>query len=250
MFGNPRRHGSGVEPHRAGNHRDCCHPRKSLIVVGVGVLSAFLVTMLARAGDEQDNPVLKEHKLKPLGSLQVLEDEAEFKTKLTEARRLLRQLNYSLMQQQGTMTPGQYQQALQNMKNELNQMRSQINMLNQQMNMLPRFRGRLASTYAQGQYNEMMMYRSQLQMEVNQGSAYINQLQNQKFDPKAKEKVDAEVRDKREAMCRRSKTCARLPVPSPTSTPSSPRTRKSRRPSQPWERASERSRSSGPLTIF
>ena len=58
------------------------------------------------------------------------------------------------------------------MKNELNQMRSQINQLNQQMNTLPRFRGRFASTYAQEQYNEMMIYRNQLQMQVNQESAY------------------------------------------------------------------------------
>ena len=134
-----------------------------------------------------------------LGSLEVLEDETEFKTKLTEARRLLRQLSYSILQQQGTMSPEQYQKTLQGLKDELNQMRSEANQASQQMNMLPRFRGRLASTYAQGQYNELMLYRNQLQMQISQESAWLNQLQSQKADPKAKEKIDAEVHDRREA---------------------------------------------------
>ena len=77
-----------------------------LIAVGSGRAVGFPGHMPARAGDEQENAILKKHKLKTLGSLQVLEDETEFKTKLTEARRLLRQLNYSLLQQQGTMSPG------------------------------------------------------------------------------------------------------------------------------------------------
>ena len=44
-----------------------------------------------------------------------------------------------------------------------------------------------------------MVYRNQLQMQVNQESAWLNQLQSQKADPKAKEKIDAQVNDRREA---------------------------------------------------
>ena len=97
------------------------------------------------------------------------------------------------------MSPEQYQKTLQGLRDELNQMRSQINQVSQQMSSFPRFRGRLTSTYAQEQYNELMLYRNQLQMQVNQESAWLNQLQSQKADPKAKEKIDAEVRDRREA---------------------------------------------------
>ena len=49
--------------------------------------------------------MLKKNKLKALGSLQVLEAESEFKTKLTDARQAHRQLSYSVLQQQGTTEP-------------------------------------------------------------------------------------------------------------------------------------------------
>jgi hypothetical protein len=148
----------------------------------------------------QDSDLQTKYKLKASGSLRVLEDEADFKTKLTEAKRLYRQLSYSKLQQKGTMSPQQFQQTLQNLKNEVNQMRTLINQANQQMNALPRFRGRLSSTYAQESYNELMLYRNQLQVQVNQESAWLNQLQSQKADPKAKDKIDAEVRDRSEEL--------------------------------------------------
>jgi hypothetical protein len=97
------------------------------------------------------------------------------------------------------MSPQQYQKALEGMRDEVNQMRSQINQANQQMASIPRFRGRIATTYAQEQYDELLLYRNQLQMQVNQESALLNQLQSQKADPKAKEKIDAEVNDRRDA---------------------------------------------------
>jgi hypothetical protein len=197
MFQDLKRRGTGPESHQAGNHPDWHHSRRLAIVLSM--LVVFLIGLPARAEDGPKQEPLAKNKLKALGSLEVLEDETDFKTKLTEARRLLRQLSYSVLQQQGTMSPEQYQKTLQGLKDELNQMRTQINQANQQMNMLPRFRGRLSSTYAQEQYNELMLYRNQLQMQVNQESAWLNQLQSQKADPKAKEKIDAEVHDRREA---------------------------------------------------
>ena len=41
-----------------------------------------------------------------------------------------------------------------------------------------------------------MLYRNQLQVQVSQESAWINQLQSQKADPKAKDKIDADVQDR------------------------------------------------------
>jgi signal transduction histidine kinase len=197
MFLDPDRHQIASESNHAGTQRDDFGTRRRAIVLAV--LAVCSIGLPARAGDDPENETLKKHKLKALGSLQVLEDEGEFKTKLTEARRLQRQLSYSLLQQKNTMSPAQYQKALEDMKNELNQMRSQINMANQQMASLPRFRGRFASSYAQEQYNELTVYRNQLQMQVNQESAYLNQLQSQKADPKAKDKIDAEVHDRRDS---------------------------------------------------
>ncbi len=175
----------------------------------------------------------------------MLEDEADFKTKLTEARRLQRQLSYSLLQQQRTMSPEQYQKTLKGIKDELTQMKSQISQLSQQMSSFPRFRGRFMSTYAQEQYNELTLYRTQLQMQVNQESTWLNQLQSQKADPKAKDTIDAQVRDRRaKRTTRRFWICERWPTPSPRNMKSSPKTPMSRMPFVRWARASETSRGS------
>jgi hypothetical protein len=197
MFPDPNRHQIASESNHARNQRDLFGTRRRAIALAM--LAVCSIGLPGRAGDDPENETLKKHKLKALGSLEVLEDETEFKTKLTEARRLQRQLSYSLLQQKSTMSPEQFKQTLQAMKDELNQMRSQINMANQQMSSFPRFRGRFTSTYAQEQYNELNLYRNQLQMQVNQETAYLNQLQSQKADPKAKEKIDAEVHDRRDS---------------------------------------------------
>ncbi len=197
MFLAQKLHRSGPDLDRGRADRHSLRPRGRAITLAL--LAVCVIGVPGRAADEPQNETLAQHKLKAMGSLQVLEDEGEFKTKLTEARRLLRQLNYSILQQKGTMSPQQYQKNLEGMKEELNQMRSQINQANQQMNSLPRFRGRLSSSYAQEAYNELMVYRNQLQVQVNQESAWLNQLQSQKADPKAKDKIDAEVNDRRDA---------------------------------------------------
>ena len=197
MFLAQKLHRTGPERDRGRAHRHSLHPRGRAITLALLAVCVFGVP--GRAADDPQNETLAKHKLKALGSLQVLEDEGEFKTKLTEASRLKRQLSHSILQQQGTMSPQQYQKTLEGLKDELNQMRSQINQATQQMNSLPRFRGRFASSYAQEAYNELTVYRNQLQMQVNQETAWLNQLQSQKADPKAKEKIDAEVNDRRDA---------------------------------------------------
>ena len=168
-------------------------------VAAFAAVLALSVILPAIAAQGPESAVLKTQKLKTAGSLEVLESESEFKTKLTDARKLLRQLSYSLLQQKMTLSPQEYQKALQGFRDEVNQMRDLINQYTQQMNAFPRFRGRLTSTYAQEQYNELNLYRNQLQAQVYQESAQLNQLQSQKADPKAKENIDAQVRDRREA---------------------------------------------------
>jgi hypothetical protein len=152
-----------------------------------------------RAGDGSDKDLLKKNGMKVQGSLWVVEAESDFKNKLTDARRQAKQLSHAVMQQQGTLSPKDYQDTVKGVTNQINQMRTQINAFNQQMNRLPRRRGMLMNNYVQEEYNELLMYRNQLEMEVNQESAWLNQLKNQQADPKSKEKIDAEVNDRREA---------------------------------------------------
>ena len=169
MFLVPDQHRFKAQPNSSLAERD--RLRTHRLAIALIVLSSCYAGLPARAADDPENETpkknrsaddpenetLKKNKLRALGSLQVLEDETEFKNKLTEARRLQRQLSYSLMQQQNTMSPEQFKKNLQAMKDELTQMRSQISQLNQQMASVPRFRGRFASTYAQEQYNECLV---------------------------------------------------------------------------------------------
>jgi len=170
-----------------------------LVATVLAAVLAFVGRVPVLAAEGPQNEVLKKHGLKIVGSLSVLETESDVKNKMNEVRRLSKQLNYSIMQQQGTMSAEDYQQTIKNLGAQIDQMRAQINLANQQMASLPRFRGRLSTTMAQEQYYELLNYRNQLQLEVNQEAAWLNQLRSQKFDPKSKEKIDAEVRDRREA---------------------------------------------------
>ena len=107
--------------------------------------AAFLTVALACVGrshvsaaDGTTNEVLKKHGLKIAGSLAVANEEAEIKTKLVDARRLSKQLSYSLMQQQGTMSPEDQQKTVKTLGTQINQLRSEMNAVNQQMNQVPR----------------------------------------------------------------------------------------------------------------
>jgi len=177
-----------------------------LMVTVLATALAFTGRAPVRAAEDPQNEVLKKHGLRIAGSLLVLETESEVKNKLNELRRLSKQLGYSVMQQKGAMSPAEYQQTIQRLTAEIAQMRAQfnlanqqINLANQQMNSLPRYRGRLSTTMTQDQYNELLFYRNQLQVEVNEETAWLNQLKSQPPDPKSKEKIDAEVREKRDA---------------------------------------------------
>jgi hypothetical protein len=151
------------------------------------------------AADGQGNVVLKKHGLKIVGSLAVVAEEADIKTKLSEARRLSKQLSYSLMQQQATMSPKEQQQNIKTVSDQITQLKSEMNAANQQLNSIPRYRGRFMSNDASQLYAQLVGYRTQLQMEINQDSLFLNQLKSQPADPKAKEKIDSAVLDQRDA---------------------------------------------------
>jgi hypothetical protein len=178
--------------------------------------AAFLILGLAcherpaaSAVDGPENEVLKKHGLKIVGSLAVAGEEAEIKTKLVDARRLSRQLSYSLTQQQGTMSPEELQKTAKTLGTQINELKSELNAVNQQMNQVPRnnnprygrFGGgtSFVNNEAAEMYSELLVYRNQLQGEITQDSYSLNQLKSQPADPKAKERIDSEVRDRRDA---------------------------------------------------
>jgi len=165
----------------------------------LAVVLAFMGRPVVLAAEDPQNEVLKKHGLKIVGSLCVLETESDVKNKMSELRRLSKQLNYSIMQQQGTMSAKDLQQTLKTLGTQISQIRSEINAVSQQMNRVPRGRRGFVNTYAADQFVELNLYRSQLQAELQQDTAFLDQLKNQTADPKAREKIDAEVRDRREA---------------------------------------------------
>jgi hypothetical protein len=151
------------------------------------------------AAEGPANEALKKHGLRIVGTLAVVDEEAQIKTNLAEARRQSKQLNYLLLQQKGTLSPGEVQQTVKNVNNEINQLRSAINTTGQQMNSIPKWRGRFVSNDAQMMYSQLNSYRSQLQMELNQDTYFLNQLKSQSTDPQARAKIDSEVRDVRDS---------------------------------------------------
>jgi hypothetical protein len=174
------------------------------------VAVACCARIQVRAADGPENPVLKKHGLKMAGSLAVADEESDIKTKLSDARRLSKQLSYSLMQQKGTMSPEELQKTAKTLTTQINQLKSEMNAVNQQMNQVPRSAnlryGRFGSggmSFANNEaaevYGELLLYQNQLQAEITQDSYFLNQLKSQPGDPKAKERIDSEVKERRDA---------------------------------------------------
>ena len=133
-----------------------------------------------------------------VGSLFLLTNETDIHTKVVEIKNLRRQLLNAEVRQQGYGTAQGYQLAVKVISNQISQLKAEIQNVTQQMSRLPRGRrGGLANSVVTEQYNEFQMYRNQLQVQVNETTAYLNQFKSQPFDPKTKTKLDAEV-----AQCR------------------------------------------------
>jgi uncharacterized coiled-coil DUF342 family protein len=169
------------------------------------------------------------------GSLAVATEEPDIKTKLSDARRLSKQLSQSLMQQKATMSPEEMQKTVKTLGTRINELRSELNAVNQQMNQVPRtntnagygrFGGGIgygnnggmgyannggmgyannggmtfANNNAAELYSELLAYRTQVQAELEQDSYFVNQLKSQPpADPKAKDGIDSVVRNRRDA---------------------------------------------------
>jgi hypothetical protein len=152
------------------------------------------------AGETPADEALAKLGLKKSGEVLVLEAENAVHGKVTEARQLFTQWSNAVMQQRSTVSEKEYQATIKELTNESNQLRSELNTTNQMLNQIPKYRGRIASPLGYQQSDELTAYRTQLQWEINQRNLFLSQLKSQPFDPKAKLKIDAEVRDKGEAL--------------------------------------------------
>jgi hypothetical protein len=153
----------------------------------------------ARAADDPSEQVLKKNQLRMVGSLAIADTEAPIKSKLTEARRTAQRLRSLQIQQSSTMSAEERQKAIGSLNDQIGQLRNELNAVTQQMNQIPRMRGRMVNNYAQAQFTELQAYRASIQVELSQEAAVLSQLKSPSADPKAKEKLDADIRDKTEA---------------------------------------------------
>ena len=85
---------------------------------------------------------------------------------------------------------------IQGLTAQITQLRAELNTVNQQINRFPRFRGRMANNYAQGEYQDLIASRNQLNFTLNQQNMQLGQLRSHPPDPKAKQKIDDEVQAK------------------------------------------------------
>ncbi|HZW29697.1 MAG TPA: hypothetical protein VFF52_03265 [Isosphaeraceae bacterium] len=157
------------------------------------------------AGEGRPEDALAQLGLKQAGEVWVLPTESEIRTKLDEAKRVAGQLSRALVQQRGMLSEKDRQAMLKELTGQISQFRSELNTTNQQMRQVPRARAGRYSNYffnsvAAEQYAELVAYRNQLQAEINQRTAVLDQLKSQPFDPKARQAIDAEVRDRRESL--------------------------------------------------
>ncbi len=149
-----------------------------------------------QAADSPQEEILKKNGLKAMGPTYVLEAEKDVKAKAGQVKLLAKQWNHARIVQQATLGPKEYQAMIQGMTAQIAQLRNQLNMVNQQINRFPRYRGRIANSYAQADYQELMFARNQLNATINEQNQELAQFKSRPPDPKAKAKIDDEVQSK------------------------------------------------------
>src|SRR5262249_12780461 len=156
-----------------------------LVVLGAGVG--------LRAGEPPSDRMLEERGLKRAGPLFVLLEEEAVHAKAEEVRGLHQDYVQSVARRRSTLSEKEYQDTIKELTAELNQLKAQSNLVTQNINRIPRRRG--YPIYLE-QFQELTYYRKQLQMQISQGTAFLNQVKSQPFDPKARLKADVEVQNK------------------------------------------------------
>lgn len=149
-----------------------------------------------QAAESPQEQILKKNGLRALGPIYVLEAEADVKAKVSQVKLLAKQWSHARLQQQSILSPKDHQAMIQGLTAQINQLRAELNTVNQQINRFPRFRGRIQNSYAQGEYQDLVASRNQLNFTLNQQTSQLGQLKSHPPDPKAKQKIDDEVQGK------------------------------------------------------
>jgi hypothetical protein len=149
-----------------------------------------------QAAESPQEEILKKNGLKALGPIYVLEAEADVKAKASQVKLLAKQWSHARLQQQSILSPKDHQAMIQGLTAQVNQLRAELNTVNQQINRFPRFRGRIQNSYAQGEYQDLVASRNQLNFTLNQQTLQLGQLRSHPPDPKAKQKIDDEAHAK------------------------------------------------------
>ena len=186
-----------------GEVRSCGHIRPVRILgLFIGLIAVSAGNGLHAADGPSDKSLAK-HGLTRAGSLFVLESEAAVHTKADEVRHLSRQLGSAVAQQRATLSEKQYQDTIKELTAELNQLSHPDERRHSEDEPAPQGqdrRGYPANNIVAEEYQELNYYKNQLQMEISQRTAFLNQLKSKPFDPKARIKADAEVRNREEAL--------------------------------------------------
>jgi clan AA aspartic protease (TIGR02281 family) len=170
--------------------------RVSRLMACLGAL-AMIHAPAARAQGEAPEEVLKRHNLKRSGSTYVSTSEAEVLNKSREAGLISHQLNVATMQQEAFEAGAQGQKELvQQLVEQRMWLNQQLAALDQQLAAMTM--GTTANFYM-AQRNQLVAQRNQLAFALNTLSDRINLLGNQEADPALKEKISAEVSQKRGA---------------------------------------------------
>jgi hypothetical protein len=176
-------------------------PRTSGRIVGwlVGILVLGSGVWL-RAGEGPSERMLASVGLKRVGEVFILESESEVQAKAQEVRQLSRQLKDAVARQRSTLSEKEYQATIKQLNDEINQLRAQSNAANQMINQLPRRRGYPVNNYVAEEQQELNYYKNVAQAEINERTAFLNELRSKPYDSKARIKADNDVRERQEGL--------------------------------------------------
>jgi hypothetical protein len=165
---------------------------------GLHVIIWFGATVVCAAeppggADIERVEILKNHGLKALGPIYVVDTEADAKKKASEIKLLSKQWKQAKAQQESVPSPEQYKAMIQGLNSQISQLRAQLNTVNNEINRLPRFRGRFSTSYSQEAYAELLATRNQLNMTMSQQNALLGQLRGHPPDPKVRQKLDGDA---------------------------------------------------------
>jgi hypothetical protein len=165
------------------------------------IILAALLTLGDRdvsSAEMSAEAVVTEHGLKRVGSVYILQAEAEVQKTLNQARLMSRQLNV-LVEQAATGDPHTHRSVIQDLNDRINHLSAERKAVNRQLGQIPRDRlGRPLSNFAADQQSALRTYRDQVESELDQRILVRDTMSNRPPDGRLKKKLDDEVKSRRD----------------------------------------------------